>query len=130
MTIKTSLPLPNDEKELTWTRELAVRLGRPFDSAIKWKVSFCESDVKYIENVIKADTLYRTIYKQGEAKNIVRKNQAEISFLNRFMNDAKCPKHVKNFLYLYMGNKCAEMHTQCENNANSFLAESWARTCH
>lgn len=128
--MKTSLPLPNNEKELAWTRELQVRLGRPFHTAKNWKVSFTDSDVKYIENTIKADKLYRIIYKQGQkaTNRTVRGYLAEIEFLERFMNDVKCPKNVNNFLWLRIGALRSAVKPSVRM-PDYFLAESWAKTC-
>ena len=126
MTIKTSLPLPNNEKELAWTRELQVRLGRPFHAAKYWKVSFCESDIKYIENVIKTSNLYRTVYKQGQkaTNRTIRGRVEEIEFLERFMNDEKCPNNVKNFLYLHIGNVRNSVRPKV-SAADYLVAEKW-----
>ncbi len=114
-----------DNDTLPWTRELVNRLGYPFHSARHWKVSFTESDIKYIETVIMADKLYRPVtqnvnaYRKFESKEealqkynsyerfhrfILRGYTAEIQFFERFMDDENCPHNVKYFLWCHLGN--------------------------
>ena len=137
--MKTSLPLPMGEKKLLWTKEFCDSLGNPFQSAKHWKISFYESDVKYIENVIKKHKLYRIIYKQGiedvvlDTVEQIRRYKTEIKFLTPFMNDVKCPKSVSNFLYCYIGNLRARLQ-ECgyqlkHLEREQFLLDKWMETC-
>lgn len=145
-----------DDNALPWTRELINRLGYPFHSARFWGVSFTESDIKYIEAVIKADKLYRVIAQnlnayqktQGLAglklseKYTARESfyqfkmrgyMAEIEFFERFFDDEKCPKNVRQFLYFHIGNlrysiKGGYGVSNDDYTRLSFFTESWLRT--
>lgn len=113
-----------DKDALLWTRELVNRLDYPFHSARFWHISFTESDINYIETVIKADKLYRPVtqnvnaYKKAESKEesvqkynsyekfyrfVLRGYTAEIEFFERFMNEENCPANVKYFLWCHLG---------------------------
>lgn len=137
--MKLNLPLPNKEKQLTWTKDLEQRLGVPFQSAKHWKVSFTDSDVKYIESVIKNHKLYRIIYKQGAENTVldtstqIHRYKAEMEFMTLFMNDAKCPKNVNNFLYLYIGNLRAMLqengYRMQQLARDNFFIDMWMETC-
>ena len=136
--MKTKLPLPNETK-MPWTAEFCKQVGFPFHAARYWKISFTESDVKYIENVIKLHKAYRIIYKQGaerEIKNNLQKIQrynTETEFLTPFMNDPRCPTNVSNFLYLYLGRRLQYIKScGCEQQQmlrDQFFAQRWQETC-
>jgi len=146
--MKTNLPLPNKEKTLPWNIDLCHRLGVPFASARQWKISFSESDIKYIETVIKTHKLYRVIYKQGQLISnkdnfdTQRRLKTELEFLVNFINDPKCPKFVSNFIYLYVGNLRVYLYvgnlramlqengcTKQQFALDQFFIERWMETC-
>lgn len=135
--MKTTLPLPTESKKLSWTADFKKQLGLPFVEAKHLRLS--EVDVKYIENVIQSNPLYRSLYKQGytlddkETPEILQRCKAEIAFLTPFMNDAKCPKSVKNFLYMYIGgmrNWLNEFYNHTQRAREQFFMESWLEKCH
>jgi len=132
--MKTKLPLPKDSKTLPWTVDLVRDLGQPFEDARCMYINFSGSDVKYIKNVIQSDKRYRLLYKQGytledkETYEILQRCNAEVEFLTPFMNDAKCPQSVKNFLYWYIGSMngwLKEFYNQSQFSREQFLMNAW-----
>ena len=132
--MKTKLPLPKDSKTLPWTVDLIRDLGFPFLEGRCLSMNFSEPDIKYIKNVIQSDKRYRLLYKQGytladkETNEILQRCNAESSFLTPFMNDAKCPQSVKNFLYWYIGlmnGWLKEFSNQSQFSREQFLMGAW-----
>lgn len=108
------------------------RLGYPFEYHRIQGTPLYESDIKYIDNVIKADKIYRMIIQAYNSwDGIFATNDPEfvgktidgikhishqeshyqqfietcnlIQFLGKFLDDSQCPARVKNFLYTFIG---------------------------
>lgn len=158
--MKTKLPLPTETK-LQNDKPIKDNriLGWPFELAAGYGVTFYESDLKYINNVIKSDKIYRMII-HAQNLEICGTNNPDnygkeihgikmvsssdffhrlfiektnlIQFLNKFLDDPKCPIRVKGFLCRYIGRDlgCAKVNgTYKIFLQRSFLAERWLEIC-
>lgn len=138
------------------------RLGFPFYYTRIIGAPLYESDMKYIDNVIKADKIYRMIVQAHNSwDNVFTTNDPEfmgktidrikyiphpesryktfieacnlIQFLGKFLDDPECPKHVKYFIYVFVGNKMGHMRrTKGLYQAfvqRSFFTERWMEIC-
>ncbi len=51
--MKTTLPLPTEAKQFPVSQEVVKQLDYPFNKAERFKVSFTQADINYINNTIK-----------------------------------------------------------------------------
>ena len=158
--MKTKLPLPTETK-LQNDKPIKNNsvLGWPFELATGYGVTFYESDLKYINNVIKSDKIYRMIVhahnmeisgtnnpdeygKEIDGTKMVASSEYFhrlfiektnlIQFLNKFLNDPKYPIRVKGFLYRFIGQElgCAKINgTYQDYLQRSFFAQRWMEIC-
>lgn len=144
--MKTKLPL-NTESQLPIGNPVRdnIRLGWPFNiPKYKYSVALYESDLQYINAVIKSDKMYRFI-KIGAKKMKDEYNNSKeyaysnfvmdcniIDFFEKFMDDEKCPKRVKLFFWQYLGDKLTDMKdngTYKYYVQRSFLTQKWMEKC-
>jgi len=150
--MKTKLPLPKNNIENDNPVKSRERLGWPFYKAKNfYSIIMTESDLRYLDNVIKLDKTYRVI-REGDkelrnkyeklSKDSVQQQQWTydrfvmdcniVCFFEKFMNDEKCPKRVKLFLWRYLGGKLTDMKdngTYKYYVQRSFLTQSWMEIC-
>ena len=141
-------------------KSLSVKrnLGWPFWVAGQFGIVFDEHDVKYINNVIKNDKIYRMLVmadqrweytviqdnsdNKDDGLKVVSspdgnfmtfiENCNAIHFLGKFLNDSKCPKNVKYFLWCYIGDilgSFKENGTYKDYVQQSFFTERWMEIC-
>ena len=114
------------------------RLGYPFVYHRIQGTPLYESDMKYIDNVIKADKIYRMIAHAYNTRGDVDyyklfiENCNTIQFLGKFLDDPQCPARVKNFLYTFIGEQLGHFKRQgyYQNYVqHSFLTQRWMEIC-
>ena len=117
------------------------RLGYPFEYHRIQGTPLYESDMKYIDNVIKADKIYRMIIQAYNSwDGIIATTDPEfvgktidgikhishqesyyqrfiencnlIQFLSKFLDDSQCPARVKKFLYTFIGEQLGHFKRQ------------------
>ena len=89
--MKTTLPLPTEAKQFPVSQEVVKQLDYPFNKAERFKVSFTQADINYINNTIKTHKLYRavkqTINNNTDSQAIVRRCATVMNFFNIFCDD-------------------------------------------
>jgi len=138
------------------------RLGFPFNYTSIIGAPLYESDMRYINNVIKTDKIYRMIVNAHNSWNgVCTTNDPEfmgktidgikyishqesryktfietcnlIQFLSKFLDDPECPKRVKYFIYVFVGNKMGHMkRSKGVYEAfvqRSFFTQRWMEIC-
>ena len=136
--MKTRLPLPNEIKQIPVSKEVVQKLNVPFCSANSWKVSFTQSDIDYIENVIKMHKSYRAVYENhlriyNRGHDYFRSIVTLARFYDLFVNDDKCPANLKNFLNMYilrLNKNIQQFKTQKEITEMNFMVNRWIEKCH
>ena len=135
------------------------RLGHPFNYSVMYDAPLYESDMEYVDKVIKTDKIYRMIvqaYKSWD--DVFSTNDTDligkeingmkfishrddyykqfiedcnmIYFLSKFLDDRNCPKRVRYFLYVYIGIQYDLMATSKDIcMERPFLTEKWFETC-
>lgn len=143
-----------DKQSLPWPFDVPRILCGP-------NFKFSESDLEYINNVIISDKMFRLIAQLNtrwekyeviyppEELHTLSHGQIAISkaqfywmlhiqyeivthFLERFLDDSKCPNGVKYFLWLYIGEHLGQQKRQGYYNIyqqHIFLTERWMETC-
>ena len=135
--MKTGLPLPNNEKQVFVSQEIVQKLPVPFCSANAWNVSFTQSDINYIENVIKMHKSYRSIYENhlriyNRGHDYFRSIITLARFYDLFVNDNKCPANLKSFLNMYilrLNKNVQQFKAQKEITEMNFMVNRWMETC-
>lgn len=131
----------------------------PFNYAKNWYgVELFESDLKYINNVIISDKIYRLIAQahkintsfvvttmdpesyndpkvisteEGVLRDLIEMGNA-INFFKKFLDDDKCPNRVKYFLWQWIGNQFGYVKVAEAYDAlkqRMFLIERWQEIC-
>ena len=129
--MKTTLPLPNIEKQIPVSKEVVQNLGYPFCYVdLFCNETFGQTDVDYIKNKIKANNLYSIVHKNQSFT--FRSMLTLVQFYNSFINDTKCPANVKKFLDAYVGALYRGIQSiKTENYVipTNFMIDRWMETC-
>ena len=95
-------------------KTIMERMGVPFWPYAWWfGISISQTDLDYIENVIKKDKCFSLIYstyklerKYKSSLSALQRAYAEINiivFFDKFYNSPQCPKGVKSILFVMLG---------------------------